>query len=85
MDNRLPEEKKEDVKPEPIELHVTFAPTGELKINCPLMHNPLLMRGFIDMVHDAIKQILETNARANEPSKIVKPGGILNFARNKRF
>lgn len=64
--------EKEEEGPQPLEFKAILYPNGELKINCALMNNQMFMRGFIDLIHDGVKNILNTPP---EQPKIVKPNG----------
>lgn len=79
------QKKEESQEPQPIEFKAILYPDGKLNINCPVMNNAIVMRGLIDMIHDAVKKILDGNAIADEPK--IQQGGIINFIRNnkKRF
>jgi hypothetical protein len=64
--------KKED-EPQPIEFHAVYSPDGKLSINCPLMNNPLMMKGFMEMLKESVNAILAGSGERDQ-SKIHKPG-----------
>ena len=75
--------EKKSTEPQPIELKAVYYPDGKLSINCPLMTNPMLMRGFVEMIRDGVSQILAGQGERDKPL-VQKPGGIMNFVK-KRF
>ena len=86
-------EKKEEQPaqegPQPVEFHAMLYPNGEWKIKCPLLANPamcIVMKGFMDELHDTVKSILANPERFKDPNRMqpAKTGGIMNFIRNKK-
>lgn len=71
--------KKEnpDNEPQPIELKATFYPDGRLHIECPFMSDPMRMLGFLDVIKDATKAIM--NRPPEKPR--IQPGGFLGGLR----
>jgi hypothetical protein len=81
----MPDEKKEEsTEPQPIEFTATYHPDGKLEIHCPLMHNALLMKGFMVMLTEGVNAILAGQGIKDTPKIHPAKGGILGFAR-KRF
>jgi len=75
-DSKVTPEKELNDTPQPIEFKAILSPDGELRINCPLMGNPMLMRGFIDLVHDAVKDALSGKGSQDKPQIHTGPGLI---------
>jgi hypothetical protein len=69
--------KKEnpDNEPQPIELHAVYSPDGKLSINCSLMNNPLMMKGFVELIKEGVNAILAGAGERDKP-KIHKTGFI---------
>jgi hypothetical protein len=74
---------EENNEPQAIELKAVYSPDGKLSINCPLMSNPLMMKGFIELVKEGVNSILSGQGQKDEKIQPAK-GSIINFAR-KRF
>ena len=60
-------------EPQPIEFHAVYSPGGKLSINCPLMSNPFMMKGFMEMLKEGVNAILVGDGERDQP-KIHKPG-----------
>lgn len=69
-----------NAEPQSIEFHAVYSPDGKLSINCPLMSNPLMMKGFIEMLKEGVNSILSGQGQQDKP-KIHKPGGFIDGIR----
>lgn len=76
------EKKPYPDEPQPIEFHATYSPDGKLAINCPLMNNPLMMKGFVELLKEGVNAILSGQGERDKP-KIHKPGFIEGLRRMK--
>jgi hypothetical protein len=74
-----PEVKVEE--PKPIEFKATYHPDGRLHVECPLLVNPIMMKGFMEMIKEGVNDILENGVSKEEPKIQPAKGGIINFAR----
>ena len=69
-------------EPQPIEFHAVYSPDGKLTINCSLMSNPLMMKGFMEMLKEGMNAILAGQGERDKP-KIHKPGFLDGIRRMK--
>jgi len=78
-------EKKplDDGEPQPIIFKATYYPDGKLHVECPLMRNPIMMKGFIEMIKEGVNNILEGKAEENKPRIQPPPGSFLNGLRKR--
>ena len=60
-------EEQKPPEPQPIVLTATLYPDGKLNINCPLMNDPMRMFGYLEVIKDAVKQIMDNNAKDSAP------------------
>ena len=73
----MDEIKKEE--PQPIEFRATFHPDGRLEIHFPLINNPLLAMGFMEMLRDEVKRLIKEGPPKPKIEKAL--GSFLNGLR----
>lgn len=70
------ENKNEEVQEDKIVMQIILTKDGQLKVISPVLQDKTACYGLLEQAKDAIRE-------AHSP-RIVKPGGILRFARNGR-
>lgn len=77
MEPDIKEEKQEE--PKPLVMTVTLNPNGQMDVAFSMLANQMLSYGFLKMAEKTLDKFYKDVSKP----KIVKPHGIMDFARSK--